>query len=247
VEQMPPTVVFSQREPRPGSTAVGVRPRLALLVSIATVLLPWHIRRWLLNTLCRYSIARDARIGLSLIACSSLQMAAGSRIGSFNVLKGIGVSLGECAVVGDFNWISGLPLQGSRHFKDETARQPALLLDRHAALTSRHYLDCSNLIHVGEFATIAGTRSQILTHAIDFRRNRQVSSPVRIGRYCFVGTGCVVLKGARLPDYSVLAAGSCLNGTFDEPFSLYSGVPAAHAKSLSRDALYFCREQGFVE
>ncbi len=70
---------------------------------------------------------------------------------------------------------------------------------------------------------------------------------MRIGRYCFVGTSCVVLKGANLPDFSVLAASSCLSKAFDETFTLYSGVPAIQAKSLSRDALYFCREKGFVE
>jgi acetyltransferase-like isoleucine patch superfamily enzyme len=229
------------------SSSPGVSIRWALLVSGVSLLLPWPLRRWLLNGLCHYSIARDARIGFSIVGCSSLHMGAASRIGHFNVVKGIRVELGECACIGDFNWISGLSLHDSRHFREEAERQPALRVDRHAALTSRHYLDCSNLVHIAEFATVAGTRSQLLTHAIDFKRNRQVSAPVRIGRYCFVGTGCVVLKGARLPDYSILAANSCLSRGFEETFSLYSGVPATHVKSLDRAALYFHREQGFVE
>jgi acetyltransferase-like isoleucine patch superfamily enzyme len=94
---------------------------------------------------------------------------------------------------------------------------------------------------------VAGARSQILTHAIDFKRNRQVSAPVRIGRYCFVGTACVVLKGARLPECSVLAAGSTLARAYDETFTLYSGVPALPVKALDRDAEYFRRTRGHVD
>jgi acetyltransferase-like isoleucine patch superfamily enzyme len=61
-----------------------------------------------------------------------------------------------------------------------------------------------------------------------------------------VGTGCVVLKGARLPDCSVLAAGSSLARPFEETFTLYSGVPAAPVKALDRGCAYFSRATGFV-
>ncbi len=120
-------------------------------------------------------------------------------------------------------------------------------MGRHSNLTSRHYVDCSNHVQIGEFATVAGARSQILTHAIDFRRCRQVSAPVQIGKYCFVGTACVMLKGARLPDYSVLAANSTLARAFEDPFTLYSGVPATAVRVMDRDSLYFHRECGYVE
>jgi carbonic anhydrase/acetyltransferase-like protein (isoleucine patch superfamily) len=74
-----------------------------------------------------------------------------------------------------------------------------------------------------------------------------VSAAVRIGRYCFVGTGSVLLKGSELPDCSVLAAGSSLSHAFDEAFMLYSGVPAKPVKPLDRDAEYFRRARGFVD
>jgi acetyltransferase-like isoleucine patch superfamily enzyme len=222
-------------------------PRRALIVSAVALILPWALRRWLLRVLCGYSFGEGARIGHSLIGCATLQMGPWSRIGHFNVVKGMRLDLGERATVGDFNWISGLAAGDARHFAEETTRDPAFVMGRHAALTSRHYVDCSNRVEIGEFATVAGARSQILTHAIDFKRNRQVSSPVRIGRYGFVGTGCVVLKGAELPDCSVLAAGSSLVRAFGDPFTLYSGVPATPVKPLDRDAEYFRRTRGFVD
>jgi len=222
-------------------------PKRALIVSGIGLILPWPLRRWLLRVLCGYSFGEGARIGHSLIGCPSLHMGPASRIGHFNVIKGMRVDLGERATIGDFNWIAGLATGNAKHFSQEAGRDPALLMGRHAALTSRHFIDCSNRVDIGEFATIAGARSQILTHAIDFQRNRQVSAPVRIGRYCFVGTGCVVLKGSELPDCSVLAAGSSLSRSFADTFTLYSGVPAQPVKPLDRDAEYFRRTRGYVE
>lgn len=224
-----------------------VSPRRALIVSALTMILPWAMRRWFLRVFCGYSFGEGARIGLSLIGCTTLKMGASARIGHFNVVKGIRVDLGECATLGDFNWISGLPTGSKKHFTEENGRDPAFVLGRHAALTSRHYIDCSNRVDIGEFTTVAGARSQILTHAIDFRRNRQVSAPVRIGRYCFVGTACVVLKGSELPDFSVLAASSSLARAYGDTFTLYSGVPALPVKPLDRDAEYFRRTRGYVE
>jgi hypothetical protein len=229
---------------------IGIAPvsaRAALVWSLLTLWLPWALRRRLLNLACGYSLAAGTRVGFSLVACTHLRMEPGARIGHFNVIKGARLEMRECASIGDFNWIAGLPPNSPRHFSSETNRDPALCLGRHSALTSRHFLDCSNRIDIGEFATIAGARSQILTHAIDLRSNLQVSAPVSIGRYCFVGTGCVVLKGARLPDYSVLAAASSLARGFDEPYTLYSGVPAAPVKALDRESAYFSRASGFVD
>jgi hypothetical protein len=211
------------------------------------LILPWPLRRRLLNLACGYAIAAGARIGFSLVACTQLRMEAGARIGHFNVIKGARLEMRECASIGDFNWIAGLPPDSPRHFTTEIERDPALCLGRHSALTSRHFIDCSNRVDVGEFSTIAGARSQILTHAIDIRTNVQASAPVSIGRYCFVGTGCVVLKGARLPDCSVLAAASSLARVYDEPYTLYSGVPATPVKVLPRESAYFSRVRGFVD
>ncbi|MEO8020202.1 MAG: acyltransferase [Pseudomonadota bacterium] len=224
-----------------------VSTRRALFVSAVALPLPWMLRRWLLRVFCGYSFGPGARIGRSLIGCRSLSMGTAARIGHFNIIKGMRVDLAESASIGDFNWISGLGKDSRKHFGDEPGRDPALIMGQHAALTARHYIDCSNRVDIGEFATLGGARSQILTHAIDFARNRQTSAAVRIGRYCFVGTSCVVLRGAELPDCSVLAAGSTLARAFQEPFMLYSGVPAQPVKPLDRDAEYFRRTRGYVD
>ena len=108
------------------------------------------------------------------------------------------------------------------------------------------FFSTSERIEIGAYTTIAGYRSQFMTHAIDVRENRQDAAPIAIGEYCFVGTEVVVLGGARLPDRSVLGAKALLNRAATAPGWLYAGVPARPVKALPADAKYFQRKEGFV-
>jgi acetyltransferase-like isoleucine patch superfamily enzyme len=121
-----------------------------------------------------------------------------------------------------------------------------LTLGAHAAVTKSHHLDCTDRIDIGAFTTLAGYRSQLLTHSIDLAHNRQDAAPIVIGEYCFVGTAVVVLGGARLPARSVLGAKALLNHAHVEPGWLYAGVPARPVQALPEDAAYFRRTTGFV-
>lgn len=211
-------------------------------------LLPWPIRRRLLRLFFGYSLHPTSRLGRCWIYPRFLEMAEHSRIGDLTVCKGLDrLSLGPWATIGRLNWITGFPSASNvtGHFGSEPTRQPELLVAEHAAITNRHILDCTNSIHIGRFSTIAGFRSQILTHSIDLRESRQKSAPVTIGEYCFVGTACVILPGAALPDRCVLGAGSVLNKAQTETDQLYAGVPAAPVKRLGEES-YFSRAVGFV-
>ena len=101
-------------------------------------------------------------------------------------------------------------------------------------------------VEIGDFSTVAGARSQILTHAVDLEDNRQRSAPVTIGAHTFVGTGVIILKGASLADCCVVAAGSVYGLKSSTPFGLYGGIPAVRIKDLSPDLKYFTRTEGVV-
>jgi acetyltransferase-like isoleucine patch superfamily enzyme len=121
-----------------------------------------------------------------------------------------------------------------------------LVIGKHSAITSRHIIDCTNFIRIGEFSTIAGYRSQLLTHSIEIDKNRQWSKPIEIGDYSFVGTNTVILGGSSLPSFSVLGANSLLNKDFKDRYSLLAGVPAVPRRSLPSTYGYFKRKKGFV-
>ena len=219
----------------------------ALKVSI--VLLPWSLKRPLLQRLFGFQLAPTARIGLAWIFPKHLRMATGSRIGPFTVAVNLdALEIGEHSTIGRSNWITGFPTgTSSPHFAHQPHRTAELCLGAHASITKHHHIDATNRITIGSFSTIAGYSSQLLSHAIDLQQNRQHSEPITIGDYCFVGSNCVILGGSVLPHHSVLGALSLLNKPFSETWSLYAGQPAIKRKPIDKTAAYFSRSLGFVE
>ena len=213
-----------------------------------TVVLPWRLRRWVLQRWLGYQIDPTSRIGLSWVFPRRLILEAHARIGHLTVCKNLDlVHLREHALIGNLDWITGFPPGPSPHYAHQPERRPELLVGAHAAITHRHLIDCTATVSIGAFTTFAGFQSQILTHSIDIAAGRQTSAPVTIGEYCFIGTNCVLLGGAVLPDRSVLGAKSLLNKAFSEGCQLYGGVPARPLQPLPvAENAYFRRETGMV-
>ena len=219
-----------------------------LLGRVCTCLLPWPLRKRVLTAWLGYRFAPGSRIAaLSWVFPDSLDMGSNARIAPLNVVIHLQrLHMGQAATIGRGNWITGYPRAEIRHFAHRTDRDPSLYLGDHSAITKSHLIDCTDAIHVGAFTTIAGYRSQFLTHAIDIPAGRQDCHPIHIGDYCFVGTGCVVLGGAILPEASVLGACSLLNKPHQQPYHLYAGSPARPLKALDPQSAYFTRAAGFV-
>jgi acetyltransferase-like isoleucine patch superfamily enzyme len=218
-----------------------------LVVALLSMPIPWGLRRRILTHLLGYKIHPTAHIGWSLILARRVELGERAFVGHFNVCKGVDLlRLGLKARIGNLNWITGAPTNTSGHFAAQEARRPELIVAEHAALTNRHLVDCTNSVLIGRFSTVAGFRSQLLTHSIDIREARQWSSPIEIGEYCFVGTGCIMLGGSHLPNYSVLAAGSVLRDRYDQERGVYAGVPAIWKKDVPEDWKYFSRTDGYV-
>lgn len=224
-------------------------PKLALFLFAVIAPLPWSLRRFALQIFLGFEIHNTAFISrFALVLPATLEMGPNTHIGPFTVCKGLeSLKLEECAYIGPLNWITAFPLRTkSRHFELDPDRKPVLFVQRHAAITSRHLIDCTDEVTVGAYTTVAGYRSQILTHSIDLNESRQRCKPVKIGHHCFVGTNCVLLGGSRLPNRSVLGAQSLLRTQFEDPGYLYAGVPAQPVKQINEDAAYFSRDAGYV-
>lgn len=214
----------------------------------ASFLFPWAIRRWLLEKFLGYKIHPTSRIGVAWVRPRHLIMEAHASIGHLTVCKGLHTLwLHEHAIIGRGNWITGVPAENPDYFSHQQDRKPQLILKEHSAITNRHIIDCTNAVTIGKFSTLAGFRSQILTHSIDLENCRQSSAPIEIGDYCFIGTDCVLLGGSVLPDYSVLGAKSLLNRHYKQNYHLYAGVPAKPVKWLPENYHYFLRTTGFVK
>ena len=222
---------------------------MRFIFKLILVILPWPLRRYLLITYFNYHIHYTAKIGLSFIYPEYLEMGPNSTIDHFNVAINLDkIILGNSSKIGRSNWITGFTTYSkSIHFDyQNTIRKSILLIGNHSAITKNHHLDCTNQITIGNFTTIAGYRSQFLTHSINILEGRQDSNPIIVGDYCFISTNVVVLGGATLPSYSILGAKALFNKTLIQEYSLYAGVPAGFIKNITKESKYFNRKIGFV-
>jgi acetyltransferase-like isoleucine patch superfamily enzyme len=213
---------------------MAIKKAFSTFLKCGTFLFPWFIRRVLLNKWFGYKIDRKATIGLAWVFPKELYMSAGARIDHFTVAINLDrIEMAADTIIGRSNWITGFPTDiNSSHFSHQPDRKAALILKECAAITKNHHFDCTSLIYIGRFSTIAGYNSQFLTHAINLLDNRQDSAPIYIGEYTFVGTNVVVLGGSQLPNYSVLGAKSLLNKSYSKDWMLYGGVPARELKAI---------------
>lgn len=224
-----------------------MKKAVTLVLRALIVLLPWRLRRIVLERVYGYRFGKGSRIGsLSWIFPGHLLMGDGTRIASLTVAVHLNrVEMRDHSTIGRGNWITGHK-HGSGRFAHRECRNSALILGRHSAITKSHIIDCTDSVTIGDFTTIAGYHSQIITHGIDVNECRQDCKPIQIGDHCLVGTGVICLGGARLPDRSMLAAGSVLTKEFSEAETLYAGVPARAVKKLCPEAGYFKRDKGCV-
>lgn len=209
------------------------------------VLFPWRIRRVLFTRCLGYELDASAYIGRSLVVVDSLSMGAGSFIEGFSVIRGCERIIMESdSRIGPFTFVNAVG-RGSGYFSGQE-RRLELTLRSGAAVSGGHVIDCCDRVELGEFSTFAGFGSQILTHSLDLRANRQVCSPVVVGDRAFIGSSVVVLAGSRIASRTVIAAGAVVVGALTDESTLYGGVPARPLRALDPDMKYFTRAHPHV-
>ncbi|MBJ7457942.1 MAG: hypothetical protein JHD02_02010 [Thermoleophilaceae bacterium] len=212
-----------------------------VVIVFTSLFLSGERRQKILRRMFGHEVHPTARIGLSFIAVEHLYMAEDSGIASLTLIRG----LRECLLheevdIGRFNWITAIPLSDTQFFQQVEGRDPSLEIKFGSVILHRHIVDCNAKVTIGELSGIAGYRSTVLTHGVDIRSNSQTAKPVTIGNRTMVASNCVLLGGAVVPDYSVVAAGSTVRAAHEEP-GLYSGVPAKRVADLPQDAAFFHR------
>jgi serine acetyltransferase len=215
-----------------------------LAVAILSCLLPWSLRRRILARFAGYELHPDSRIGLSLVVPrEKLVLEEGARIGHLNVIWNIDrLHLGKEAWIGQLNWISAIRVGDNPTFDEYPDRRSELVIGDCAAITVRHYLDCTDSIRLEPFALVGGVRSTLMAHHMNVQRGRQGCGPIHVGRYSMVSTNCVLLGGAVLPHHSILGARSLLIKDAGPAYRLYVGSPASPVKEYQEDLGWFQRK-----
>lgn len=74
-------------------------------------------------------------------------------------------------------YITGYSVLNKSVFQSVANRRCELILEESAGITSRHYIDCNGGVYIGAFTTVAGIKSQILTHSINIYKIDKKPTP----------------------------------------------------------------------
>jgi acetyltransferase-like isoleucine patch superfamily enzyme len=224
-----------------------LRRGLRLLSLAFVAVAPSFVKRPIYRLLFGYRIGKRAKIGISLLDAKSVdladdvsighfnivfrvsrfEMATKAHIGTLNIIRGgERVSLGRYSTVMRMNVLNAIPDH------DCTTNPESVLELRDAAIVvSNHWIDFTDRVTIGRNVILGGRNSSLWTH------NRQLTAPISIGDFCYLGSEVRVAPGAGLAAECILALGSVLSGQIGPGRSLVGGVPARVVRPLSEEDL----------
>ncbi|MEO5891443.1 MAG: acyltransferase [Ferruginibacter sp.] len=100
-----------------------------------------------------------------------------------------------------------------------------------------NYIEATNGIFIGDYTNI-GPNVGIISanHNLIDNTINEPSSPIRIGKFCWIGMNAVVLPGIELGDFTIVGAGSVVTRSFTEGYAVIAGNPATVVKQLDKRA-----------
>ena len=179
-------------------------------------------------------IGGNAKVGPILVLdCGKFTLGEDCTISSFNVFKGVAhIQLDGKNFIGSWNQFTAAP-----GYQDYSDRIGMLWMKEQSFVTNRHYIDCSGQVILEPYAAVSGIKCIIQSHELDLVDNKTTVGRVVLGERSVISTACIMLKESRLPNRSILAAGSVMVKAKDNgeaPKSgLYGGAPARYIKELT--------------
>ena len=222
----------------------SLRRRLRTLAHTALAMAPPAVKLPIYRHVFGFDIASDAKIGCSILDVDHLQVGSKATIGHGNWFSGTKeVKLDEGADVGFLNLLRGgeaihlkayaqvLRFNVLNSIPESDAVTPAdarLVLGPGACVVSGHRLDFTDRINIGKNVIVAGRNSSLWTH------NRQVTRPINIGDYCYLGSEVRLAPGSNLGEFAILGMGAVLTGE-GEGHTVYGGVPAKPIRATNAE------------
>jgi acetyltransferase-like isoleucine patch superfamily enzyme len=97
------------------------------------------------------------------------------------------------------------------------------------------YINASNGVSIGDFTNLGPHVGIISVNHDPVNNDAQVAAPpIRIGRYCWLGFGAIVLPGVVLGDFTIVGAGAVVTKSFTDGYCIIAGNPAAIIKQLNK-------------
>lgn len=207
---------------------------------------PCTAKNFLLRQL-GWKIGSECKIGFSWINCGNVQLHNNVAIGHgnyikcrtlvlrddsciqhLNLIKGdIWIFLLKHAAIGNLNKVN-------RAKRGVTWGRSVLRLGVYSKITSRHVVDCTRSVRLGNYSTIAGLGSQIWTHgylhAPSGLDRFRIDGSVNIGNNVYIGSASVINAAVKIGSAITVGACSCVSKSLLEQ-GLYVSQPLRKIES----------------
>jgi acetyltransferase-like isoleucine patch superfamily enzyme len=100
-----------------------------------------------------------------------------------------------------------------------------------------NFIDARNGIGIGDFTNI-GPNVGILSANHDLIDNGRfpAAGPIRIGAFCWIGMGAIILPEVELGDFTIVGAGAVVTSSFKDGYVVIAGNPARVIKQIDKTA-----------
>ena len=99
-----------------------------------------------------------------------------------------------------------------------------------------NYINAESGIYIGDHTNIGPNVGLVsANHDLIDNSKHVISSPLRIGRFCWIGMNAVILPGVQLGDFTIVAAGAVVTDSFPDGYCVVGGSPARVIKQLNRE------------
>lgn len=105
------------------------------------------------------------------------------------------------------------------------------------------YIQGLGKIYIGDYTQIAPNVGIISANHDLHDNSKHDYREVRIGKYCWLGMGALIMPGVTLGDYTIVGAGSVVTKSFPEGYCVVAGNPAKVIKVLDREKCVFHKSQ----
>jgi acetyltransferase-like isoleucine patch superfamily enzyme len=221
--------------------------KFRLLIKGLIAFLPSPLKRSAYRHLFGYKIGRRVKIGFSMIDVAECSIDDDVSIGHLNIFLGTKkLSIGDHARIGHLNIIRGgdevrlgryseiIRLNEINSIPEPDVMNeidPRFILGDGSVVVASHKIDFTDRVELGKRVILGGRNSSLWTH------NRQMTKPITIGDFAYVGSEIRIAPGGEIPPRCVVGIGSVITKKLDGENNLIAGVPAKVVDSLGEEGL----------
>jgi acetyltransferase-like isoleucine patch superfamily enzyme len=222
--------------------------KIRLIIKAMIAPLPSGVKVLVYRHVFGYKIGKHVSIGLSVIDTLECVIDDDVCIGHFNLLVGTKkLQIGDHAKIGHLNIIRGgdevrlgryseiIRLNEINSIPDPDVLDeidPRFILGDGSVVVASHKIDFTDRVEFGRRVILGGRNSSLWTH------NRQMTKPITIGDYAYVGSEIRIAPGGEIPPRCVVGIGSVITKKLEGENNLIAGVPAKVVNALGEEGRF---------